>query len=445
MADFKEIDRLLASGKADDIQKIVDDMHPADVLEALKEEDGGDYKRLLVLPDDYLADVIDEADDDDKYEILKVMEQDRMMSVLNRMSVDEIADLIQELEDDDKDDAVKSLLRGRTKTDVTNLLKYDEDTAGGIMTTQFIAIYASNTVMKTLNYLKTEVDAEVSYYLYVVNKEDYKLLGVVSLHDLVLAPFDTLISEIMNTSVISVSAGDDQEEVAEVFSKYGFPALPVVDGEGRMIGIVTADDVIDVINEEATEDIHHMGGVNKEEKIDGTVFDSVKSRLPWLVVNLVTAILASSVIDKFSSTIAQIVALSAVMTIISGMGGNAGTQSLTMVVRALSLGEINKENGRSILLKEICAGVLNGIVIGALVAVIAMFYDFNPWFGLVAGVAMLLNMVCAALAGFLIPIILEKVNIDPAIASSVFVTTVTDCMGFFLFLGLATIAMPLLK
>jgi magnesium transporter len=445
MADFKEIDRLLASGKADDIQKIVDDMHPADVLEALKEEDGGDYKRLLVLPDDYLADVIDEADDDDKYEILKVMEQDRMMSVLNRMSVDEIADLIQELEDDDKDDAVKSLLRGRTKTDVTNLLKYDEDTAGGIMTTQFIAIYASNTVMKTLNYLKTEVDAEVSYYLYVVNKEDYKLLGVVSLHDLVLAPFDTLISEIMNTSVISVSAGDDQEEVAEVFSKYGFPALPVVDGDGRMIGIVTADDVIDVINEEATEDIHHMGGVNKEEKIDGTVLDSVKSRLPWLVVNLVTAILASSVIDKFSSTIAQIVALSAVMTIISGMGGNAGTQSLTMVVRALSLGEINKENGRSILLKEICAGVLNGIVIGALVAVIAMFYDYNPWFGLVAGVAMLLNMVCAALAGFLIPIILEKVNIDPAIASSVFVTTVTDCMGFFLFLGLATIAMPLLK
>lgn len=445
MADFKEIDRLLASGKADDIQKIVDDMHPADVLEALKEEDGGDYKRLLVLPDDYLADVIDEADDDDKYEILKVMEQDRMMSVLNRMSVDEIADLIQELEDDDKDDAVKSLLRGRTKTDVTNLLKYDEDTAGGIMTTQFIAIYASNTVMKTLNYLKTEVDAEVSYYLYVVNKEDYKLLGVVSLHDLVLAPFDTLISEIMNTSVISVSAGDDQEEVAEVFSKYGFPALPVVDGDGRMIGIVTADDVIDVINEEATEDIHHMGGVNKEEKIDGTVLDSVKSRLPWLVVNLVTAILASSVIDKFSSTIAQIVALSAVMTIISGMGGNAGTQSLTMVVRALSLGEINRENGRSILLKEICAGVLNGIVIGALVAVIAMFYDYNPWFGLVAGVAMLLNMVCAALAGFLIPIILEKVNIDPAIASSVFVTTVTDCMGFFLFLGLATIAMPLLK
>jgi magnesium transporter len=445
MADFKEIDRLLASGRSDDIQKIVDDMHPADVLEALKEEDGGDYKRLLVLPDDYLADVIDEADDDDKYEILKVMEQDRMMSVLNRMSVDEIADLIQELEDDDKDDAVKSLLRGRTKTDVTNLLKYDEDTAGGIMTTQFIAIYASNTVMKTLNYLKTEVDAEVSYYLYVVNKEDYKLLGVVSLHDLVLAPFDTLISEIMNTSVISVSAGDDQEEVAEVFSKYGFPALPVVDGDGRMIGIVTADDVIDVINEEATEDIHHMGGVNKEEKIDGTVLDSVKSRLPWLVVNLVTAILASSVIDKFSSTIAQIVALSAVMTIISGMGGNAGTQSLTMVVRALSLGEINRENGRSILLKEICAGVLNGIVIGALVAVIAMFYDYNPWFGLVAGVAMLLNMVCAALAGFLIPIILEKVNIDPAIASSVFVTTVTDCMGFFLFLGLATIAMPLLK
>ena len=445
MADYKEITRLLTSSVPDNIQRLVDETHPADVLEAVQEETGGNYKYLLALPDDFLADVIDEADDDDKYDILKVMEPDRTRSVLNRMSVDEIADLIQELEDDNRDAVITSLLRGRTKTAVSKLLKYDEDTAGGIMTTQFIAIYASNTVMKALNYIKTEVDAETSYYMYVVKKEDYTLLGVVSLRDLVMAPFDTLIEEIMNTNVISVNATLDQEDVAEAFSKYGYHALPVVDDNGKMIGIVTVDDVIDVINEEATEDIYHMGGVNKEEKTDGTVFEAVKSRLPWLAVNLVTALLASTVIAQFNGTIEKIVALSAVMTIISGMGGNAGTQSLTMVVRALSLNEIDKDNGKLILRKEILAGLLNGAAIGAMVAVIALFYNFNPWFGLIAGIAMVLNMVCAALAGFLIPIFLEKMNIDPALASSVFVTTVTDCLGFFFFLGLATITMPLLK
>ncbi|HCE73432.1 MAG TPA: magnesium transporter, partial [Lachnospiraceae bacterium] len=221
--------------------------------------------------------------------------------------------------------------------------------------------------------------------------------------------------------------------------------LPVVDENGRMVGIVTVDDVIDVINEEATEDIHRMGGIDKEEKIDGSVKDAVRSRLPWLVVNLATAILASSVIAKFNGTISQIVALSAVMTIISGMGGNAGTQSLTIVVRALSLNEIEKENGLRILGKEIVTGLINGLVIGALVSIIALFYDFNPWFGLISGMAMILNMLAAALAGYLIPIILEKVHVDPAIASSVFVTTVTDCLGFFFLLGLATIAMPHLR
>ena len=445
MADYKDITRLLTSGVPDDIQRLIDETHPADILEAVQEECDGDYTYLLALPDDYLADVIDEAEDDEKYDILKVMDPDRTRSVLNRMSVDEIADLIQELEEDNKEGVIKSLLRGRTKTDVTKLLKYEEDTAGGIMTTQFIAIYASNTVMRALNYLKTEVDAETSYYMYVVDKKTYELLGVVSLRDLVMAPFDMLISDIMNTNVISVNANEDQEDVADEFSKYGYPALPVVDDAGKMIGIVTVDDVIDVINEEATEDIHHMGGINKEEKIDGSVIDAVKSRLPWLIVNLITALLASVVIAKFDGTIQQIVALSAVMTIISGMGGNAGTQALTMVVRALSLDEIDKENARQILLKEIAAGLVNGLVIGLMVAVIALFYDFNPWFGLIAGIAMILNMVCAALAGFLIPIILEKLGIDPAIASSVFVTTVTDCLGFFFFLGLATLAMPLLR
>lgn len=441
MSDKNEILSLLLSENPADLERLTDEFHPADILETVQDEE--DYALLQRLPDSFIADVLDEAEDEDKYEILKFFGKDRTQSILNQMSVDEVADLIEALEDDNKE-AVIAALGFRNQTDVKKLLSYESDTAGGIMTTRFIAIYASNTVMGALNYLKTDVDAETGYYMYVVDKHDFTLKGVVSLRDLVLAPFDTPISELLNPHVVSVHVDDDQEQVAQLFSKYGYQAIPVIDDDSRMVGIITVDDVIDVMNEEFTEDLHHMAGIGKEEKVDGSVAGSVKSRLPWLVVNLATAMAASSVINLFNGTIEKIVALSAVMTIISGMGGNAGTQTLTLVIRALSLQEIDKENARPILFKELAAGLINGIFIGLLVSVIALVYDSNPVFGLLAGLAMVLNMLCAAAAGYAIPILLEKLGIDPALASGVFVTTVTDCMGFFIFLGLATAFMPLL-
>lgn len=441
MSDKNEILSLLLSENPADLERLTDEFHPADILETVQDEE--DYALLQRLPDSFIADVLDEAEDEDKYEILKFFGKDRTQSILNQMSVDEVADLIEALEDDNKE-AVIAALGFRNQTDVKKLLSYESDTAGGIMTTRFIAIYASNTVMGALNYLKTDVDAETGYYMYVVDKHDFTLKGVVSLRDLVLAPFDTPISELLNPHVVSVHVDDDQEQVAQLFSKYGYQAIPVIDDDSRMVGIITVDDVIDVMNEEFTEDLHHMAGIGKEEKVDGSVAGSVKSRLPWLVVNLATAMAASSVINLFNGTIEKIVALSAVMTIISGMGGNAGTQTLTLVIRALSLQEIDKENARPILFKELAAGLVNGIFIGLLVSVIALVYDSNPVFGLLAGLAMVLNMLCAAAAGYAIPILLEKLGIDPALASGVFVTTVTDCMGFFIFLGLATAFMPLL-
>lgn len=441
MSDKNEILSLLLSENPADLERLTDEFHPADILETVQDEE--DYALLQRLPDSFIADVLDEAEDEDKYEILKFFGKERTQSILNQMSVDEVADLIEALEDDNKE-AVIAALGFRNQTDVKKLLSYESDTAGGIMTTRFIAIYASNTVMGALNYLKTDVDAETGYYMYVVDKHDFTLKGVVSLRDLVLAPFDTPISELLNPHVVSVHVDDDQEQVAQLFSKYGYQAIPVIDDDSRMVGIITVDDVIDVMNEEFTEDLHHMAGIGKEEKVDGSVAGSVKSRLPWLVVNLATAMAASSVINLFNGTIEKIVALSAVMTIISGMGGNAGTQTLTLVIRALSLQEIDKENARPILFKELAAGLVNGIFIGLLVSVIALVYDSNPVFGLLAGLAMVLNMLCAAAAGYAIPILLEKLGIDPALASGVFVTTVTDCMGFFIFLGLATAFMPLL-
>ena len=211
-----------------------------------------------------------------------------------------------------------------------------------------------------------------------------------------------------------------------------------------MLGIFTVDYFMDVIKEETTYDINRLGQVGKEERIDSQLFESLRSRLPWLVINLFTAVMAAAVISLFEGTISQVVSLATIMPIVTGMGGNAGTQSLTIVVRGLSLGELTKENAVSILAKEVGVGLFSGIVIGVLIAVGAMLFERNPMFGLVTGAAMFLNMILANIAGYFIPVLLEKCHVDPALASGVFVTTVTDVLGFLFFLGLATLALPYL-
>jgi magnesium transporter len=265
------------------------------------------------------------------------------------------------------------------------------------------------------------------------------LRGVVSLRDIVCTDFDMKISEITNTNVIALRYDMDQEEVANAFEKYGFISMPVVDEKEKLLGIVTADDIMEVIKDESTEDIHRLGGIDEEEKVDGTLRESIKSRLPWLMVNLLTALLASAVVGIFEGTISQVVTLATFMPIVTGMGGNAGTQTLTIIVRGIALGELTGENAKRILKKEILVGFTTGIAIGAAIAVIGYLWERNFMFGIVIGTAMILNMVVATIAGFIVPVILKKVNVDPALASAVFVTTVTDVLGFFFFLGLATI------
>ena len=220
--------------------------------------------------------------------------------------------------------------------------------------------------------------------------------------------------------------------------------MPVVDEEDHLLGVIEFDDIIDIMQEESTEDINLLGGVDSEERLDSTIEESFKSRIPWLIINLFTAVLAASVVSFFEGTIAQVVTLATVMPIVTGMGGNAGTQTLTIVVRGLSLGEMTKANAIKIMLKEIAVGMCSGIIIGILVAIGSMIFEGNPIFGLVTGLAMFLNMILANIAGYFIPVILDKLKIDPALASGVFVTTVTDVLGFFFFLGLATVFLPYL-
>ena len=433
----KDLLEKLLNYTQEELEEKIEDIHPADVLDLLHDNEDDFFKILKRLPDWFIAAILEEEDDEEKYEILKKFSENKQKKILGEMSSDELTDLVGVLDEEEIKDVLKKI-NEEDRKDVYKLLSYEPDTAGGIMATEFVSIRENKTIEKTLKYLQKEApDAESAYYLYVINKENV-LKGVVSLRDIVCNDFDTKISEITNTNVISVPYYMDQEEVASKFEKYGFMTMPVVDENNKILGIVTVDDIVEVMQEETTEDIHRLGGVDEEEKVDGSLRDSVKSRLPWLIVNLITAILAASVVGAFEGTISQVVTLATFMPIVAGMGGNAGTQSLTIVVRGIALGELDKDNGMRIFIKELLVGLVTGIVIGAIIAFLGFIWESNFVFGIVIGFAMILNMMVATMSGFIVPVILKKLKVDPALASAVFVTTVTDVLGFFFFLGLAT-------
>ena len=433
----KDLLEKLLNYTQEELEEKIEDIHPADVLDLLHDNEDDFFKILKRSPDWFIAAILEEEEDEEKYEILKKFSESEQKKILGEMSSDELTDLVGALDEEETRSVLKKI-NEEDRKDVYKLLSYEPDTAGGIMATEFVSIRENKTIEKTLKYLQKEApDAESAYYLYVINKENV-LKGVVSLRDIVCNDFDTKISEITNTNVISVPYYMDQEEVAIKFEKYGFMTMPVVDENNKILGIVTVDDIVEVMQEETTEDIHRLGGVDEEEKVDGSLRDSIKSRLPWLIVNLITAILAASVVGAFEGTISQVVTLATFMPIVAGMGGNAGTQSLTIVVRGIALGELDKDNGMRIFIKELLVGLTTGIVIGAIIAVLGFMWERNFVFGIVIGLAMILNMMVATMSGFIVPVILKKLKVDPALASAVFVTTVTDVLGFFFFLGLAT-------
>lgn len=436
--NYKEfLEKLLMCTNGEEISELVEDIHPADILDILHENEDDFLKILDMLPEWFVADIVEEEEDEGKYELLKKFSEGKQKNILHEMSSDELTDLVGVLDEEESKDVLKKMDE-EDREDVNKLLSYKSDTAGGIMATEFVSIRENKTIEKTLKYLQKEgPEAETAYYLYVVDNDDI-LKGVVSLRDIVCNDFNTKISDITNTNVISVPYHMDQEEVAQEFKKYGFLTIPVVDEKNKILGIVTVDDIVDVMEEETTEDIHRLGGVDEEERVDGTLKESIKSRLPWLIVNLVTAILAAAVVGIFEGTISKVVTLATFMPIVAGMGGNAGTQSLTIVVRGIALGELTGENAKKIFLKELLVGLTTGVVIGFIIAILGLIWEGNVVFGVVIGVAMVLNMMVATMAGYIVPVILKKLKVDPALASAVFVTTVTDVLGFFFFLGLAT-------
>jgi magnesium transporter len=306
------------------------------------------------------------------------------------------------------------------------------------MNPQVFALSEDLTVGEAITALQSSRDVEMVFYLYVVDGRRH-LVGVTSLRRLLLVSPETPLKRIMTPEVTSVRVDTDQEEVARQVASYNLLAVPVVDEENKLVGIVTVDDVIDVIKDEASEDLLRLAGVSGDDSIATPAAESLRKRLPWLAINLGTAFVAASVVALFEGTIQQVTALAIFMPIVAGMGGNAATQTLTVIVRALALGELSWDTARKALMKESLVGLGNGIALGIVAAAIAWLFKGEPMLGLLLGMAMVVNMFVAATAGTLVPLGLKALKVDPALASSVFITTFTDVVGFASFLGLATV------
>ena len=381
-------------------------------------------------------------------ETLRELDLEVGLELLKRFSTQDITRLLQELKTDDVVELISALpeelaqevlrrMKVEESAEIEELLQYEEETAGRIMTPDVFALREDLSVSEAVHTIQTTEKLEMVFYLYVVDDRNH-LVGVVSLRQVLMTPPVTSLKEIMSTDVISVTTGTDQEEVARQVALYDLLAIPVVDHENKLMGVVTVDDVIDVIKEEATEDILYLAGVT-DDHIHTSPRASIGKRLPWLVMNLATALAAATVVAFYEPTIARFAYLAVFLPVVAGMGGNCGTQTLTVTVRGLALGEISWGKSRATILKETLVGTANGLATGILAGVVAYLWKGNFVLGLVLGTAMIINMFVAGTMGTLIPLLLKKMNVDPAIASGIFLTTFTDIIGFLSFLGLASL------
>jgi magnesium transporter len=433
--------RLMRLGATANLVNLLQKQHPADlaqVFSELGERDRAAAFAFLVERNGKLA-----------MEALSEAGPEAGAALLADRSAEDIARLLQELPSDDAaaivdhlpeplSAAVLELIEKRPGDEVGDLLEYEEQTAGRIMNPKVFALSEDMTAGEAITTLQGSRDVEMVFYLYVVDVRRH-LVGVISLRRMLLVPPSTPLKRIMTTDIISVRTDTDQEEVARQVASYNLLAIPVVDEENKLVGIITVDDVIDVIKDEATEDIYRLAGVSTDERVFSPASESLRKRFPWLLVNLVTAFVAAGVVKLFEPTLSAWLALAIFMPIVPGMGGNAATQTLTVIVRGLALGELTWANSRKALLKEMLVGVGNGVATGAVAALVAWAMAGQPSIGVLLFLAMIVNLFVAGAAGTLIPLGFKALKVDPALASTVFITTFTDIAGFASFLGLATL------
>jgi len=439
-ARLAHVRRLLDAGAEGELATWLEELHASDVADLIEELEEDERVRLLgLLPPDIVSEALSEMEEaEHPEELLAAASPERLIELVRALPDDDAADLIGELPPEEQA-RVLSLLPRVEAGALHKLLQYDDESAGGIMTTELLAVEMALSAAQAIEEVRRQAReiGEEFYAIYVIDRYR-RLQGTVGLQDLVLAEPATSLAELLEPPVATIPVDMDQEDVARLMARYNVPSLPVVGPNDALLGRITFDDVMDVIEAEQTEDLFRLAGVSEEEEVRSGWSESVRSRLPWLFVNLITASLGAAVVYLFRDTIDELVILAAVMPVIAGLGGNAGTQALAVTVRRLALSDEPPQRYWGVAFKEMFVGLINGLALGLLAGIAGYVLEGVWLFGLVVLLAMWGNLVIASFFGAFVPVMLERAGADPAVASSVFVTASTDIFGFLLLLGLAS-------
>ncbi len=431
-----QVGKALEAGDAAAVLALVEPLHEADIADLIGLISPEERPKLIAaLGPVFNPEVLSELDETVRAEVLETAKPAELAAAVSQLDTDDAVDILEDL-DEDKRQEVLDVLSAEERTAVEEGLSYPEESAGRLMRRGLVAVPQFWTVGQTIDHLRESDDLPDDFHEIFVVDPRYHPVGAIPLNRIMRAKRPVAVAEIMEMEPDLIPATMDQEEVAHIFKQYNLLSAPVVDGSGRLVGVITVDDVVDVIQEEAEEDILRLAGVS-DVGLNESVRDVSKTRLLWLSVNLCTAVLASWVISLFDVTIEKLVALAVLMPIVASMGGNAGHQTMTVAVRALATRELMPANALRVVKREVLVGLINGLLLALIIGVVAGVWFSSPLLGFVLGWALVINFFVAGLCGVLIPISLQRLGVDPAVASSVFLTTVTDVVGFFSFLSLA--------
>lgn len=435
-----EVEAALFSGDKEQLDFLLEPLHSADVADIFEQLGENDRKLLTsFFGSDMQPEVLSELDDSTLEDVITEMDDEDVAHAITQMEIDDAVHVLEDMDEEDQRKIIDAL-PDVDRIAVEEGLSYPEESAGRLLQRNLVSVPGRWTVGKVIDYFRTEKDLPDEFYEIFIVDPMHHPIGTVALNKIIRSDKKIKVRDIMEEDPTVVPVDMDQEEVAYLFSQYDLTSIGVVDEGGRLIGMITFDDVVDVIEEEAEEDLMRMAGI-RETDISESVLEASGNRVIWLIINLATAILASMVIALFDATIEQMVALAILMPIVASMGGNAGTQTMTVTVRAIATRELTSSNVKRVIVREVFIALVNGVVIAVLIGGLSWLWFQDMLLGGVMGAAMIVNMIMAGLAGILIPVALDKINVDPALASSIFVTTVTDVIGFFAFLGLAAVVL----
>ncbi|MCZ0812110.1 MAG: magnesium transporter [Pseudomonadota bacterium] len=416
-------------------------LHPADIADLLEQINAFDRRRLIELyGPDFDGDVLSELDEGLRQEVIALLPPDVLADAVRDLDSDDVVDLVEDLEDHEQE-AILSALEAGDRLAVQKSLTYPEYSAGRLMQREVVMAPEHWNVGEAIDYLRDQEDLPDQFYHIILVDPRLRPVGNVTLGKLMASRREVLLKDLVEETFHTIPVTQAEADVAYAFNQYHLISAPVVDEDDRLVGVITIDDAMAVLDEEHEEDILRLGGVGDESSLSDRVMTTARGRAVWLFVNLLTAILASVVIDQFADTIDQMVALAVLMPIVASMGGNAGTQTMTVAVRALATRDLTAQNALRVIRREVVVGALNGVLFGCLMALVAGVWFGVPMLAAVIALAMIMTQICAALGGIVIPMGLSRIGIDPALASGPFVTTITDVVGFFAFLGLASMVL----